>query len=99
MKMMKRCGELWRYRESYGDLRRAKESYRDIWRATEIYGELWRATESSMVSYRELWRATEIYGELQTAKKRLTALNPGLAGYAGEKSSEQASTITVIGYL
>ena len=85
MKMMKRCGELWRYRECYGDLRRAKESYRDIWRATEIYG--------------ELWRATEIYGELQTAKKRLTALNPGLAGYAGEKSSEQASTITVIGSL
>ena len=52
-----------------------------------------------MEIYGELRRATEIYGELQTAKKRLTALNPGLAGYAGEKSSEQASTITAIGSL
>ena len=89
--------------EIYGELRRATEIYGELQRYTESYGELqralWRATESSMVSYRELWRATEIYGELQTAKKRLTALNPGLAGYAGEKSSEQASTITVIGSL
>ena len=71
------------------------KKYGELLRYTESYGDLQRATES----YRDIWRATEIYGELQTAKKRLTALNPGLAGYAGEKSSEQASTITVIGSL
>ena len=69
------------------------ESYRELY--GELQRALWRATES----YGQLQRYTESYRELQTAKKILTALNPGLAGYAGGKSSEQASTITVIGSL